>query len=75
MASDFSPPDSGAESSREAIEATAAAWLSLRDRGLSSVETAEFVRWLQLDPRHAALEASLRARLERLQAELGDAPR
>lgn len=30
---------------------------------------------LALDPRHAALEASLRARLERLQAELGDAPR
>lgn len=55
MASDFSPPDSGAESSREAIEATAAAWLSLRDRGLSSVETAEFVRWLQIDPRHAAV--------------------
>lgn len=49
------PPGPGAGSSREEIEATAAVWLSLRDRGLSAAETAEFVRWLQLDPRHAAI--------------------
>ncbi len=49
------PPRPDAEHSREAIEATAAVWLSLRDRGLSAAETAEFVRWLQLDPRHAAI--------------------
>jgi transmembrane sensor len=47
------PPE--ANPSREAIEATAAVWLSLRDRGMSAAETAEFVRWLQLDPRHAAI--------------------
>jgi transmembrane sensor len=47
------PPE--ADHSREAIEATAAVWLSLRDRGMSAAETAEFVRWLQLDPRHAAI--------------------
>jgi transmembrane sensor len=47
------PPE--ADHSREAIEATAAVWLSLRDRGLTAAETAEFVRWLQLDPRHAAI--------------------
>lgn len=39
----------------EVIEAAAAAWLSLRDRGLSAAETAEFVRWLQEDPQHAAV--------------------
>lgn len=49
------PPQPDADHSREAIEATAAVWLSLRDRGLSAAETTEFVRWLQLDPRHAAI--------------------
>jgi transmembrane sensor len=49
------PPRPEGDPSREAIEATAAVWLSLRDRGLSAAETAEFVRWLQLDPRHAAV--------------------
>jgi transmembrane sensor len=39
----------------ELIEAAAAAWLSLRDRGMSATETAEFVRWLQQDPRHATV--------------------
>lgn len=39
--------------------AAAAAWLSLRDRGMSAAETAEFVRWLQQDPQHAAVFADL----------------
>ena len=43
----------------EVIEAAAAAWLSLRDRGMNAAETAEFVRWLQQDPQHAALFAEL----------------
>jgi len=43
----------------EMIEAAAAAWLSLRDRGLTQAETAEFMRWLQQDPRHAAVFAEL----------------
>lgn len=37
----------------EQVEATAAVWLSLRDRGMSESETAEFMRWLQQDARHA----------------------
>lgn len=44
---------------KEVIEAAAAAWLSLRDRGMNAAETAEFVRWLQQDPSHAALFAEL----------------
>ena len=47
--------------SPEVIEAAAAAWLSLRDRGMTATETAEFVRWLQLDPQHAAVYAELDA--------------
>jgi transmembrane sensor len=43
------------------IEAAAAAWLSLRDRGMSPAETTEFVRWLQQDPQHAAIFAELDA--------------
>ena len=43
------------------IEAAAAAWLSLRDRGMSPAETTEFVRWLQQDPQHAATFAELDA--------------
>lgn len=43
----------------EMIEAAAAAWLSLRDRGLTQAETAEFMRWLQQDPQHAAVFAEL----------------
>src|SRR4051812_39160293 len=43
----------------EIVEATAAAWLSLRDRGMSSAETAAFLRWLQQDPRHAEIFADL----------------
>jgi transmembrane sensor len=39
------------------IEAAAAAWLSLRDRGMSAAETAEFVRWLQQDAQHATIFA------------------
>jgi transmembrane sensor len=43
------------------VEATAAAWLSLRDRGMSPSETEEFIRWLQEDPRHAVVLAELDA--------------
>jgi transmembrane sensor len=43
----------------EAIEATAAVWLSLRDRGMTEDETAEFMRWLQQDSRHAEVFAEL----------------
>lgn len=45
----------------EEIEATAAVWLTLRDRGLSEAETAECVLWLQQDPRHAEALAQLEA--------------
>ncbi|PTX91260.1 FecR domain-containing protein [Opitutus sp. ER46] len=40
---------------REAVEATAAVWLSLRDRGMTAAETEAFVRWLQESPEHAAV--------------------
>jgi transmembrane sensor len=43
----------------EAVEAAAAAWLSLRDRGMSPDETAAFLRWLQQHPRHAEIFAEL----------------
>lgn len=43
----------------ELIETTAAAWLSLRDRGLSPAQTAELVSWLQQDQRHAETFAAL----------------
>lgn len=45
----------------ELIEAEAAVWLSLRDRGLNESETAEFMRWMQEDPRHAETFAALDA--------------
>lgn len=43
----------------EAIEAAAACWLGLRDRGMSPEETAAFLRWLQQDPRHGEVFAEL----------------
>jgi transmembrane sensor len=44
---------------QEAIEAMAAAWLAQRDEGFSAGEQAEFDRWQQADPRHAAAVARL----------------
>jgi transmembrane sensor len=49
---DRSPPEA-------AMEAAAAAWLSLRDHGMSPQETAAFLRWLQQNPRHAEIFAEL----------------
>jgi transmembrane sensor len=43
----------------EAIEAMAAAWLAQRDDGLTAEEQADFARWRQADPRHAAALARL----------------
>jgi transmembrane sensor len=45
----------------EAIEATAAVWLSLRDRGMNETETAEFMHWMQEHPRHAEVFGELDA--------------
>lgn len=45
----------------EEIEATAAVWLSLRDRGMTESETAEFMRWLQQSPKHGEVFAELDA--------------
>lgn len=45
----------------ELVEAEAAVWLSLRDRGMNESETAEFMRWMQDDPRHAETFAALDA--------------
>jgi len=38
----------------DGIESRAAAWLARRDGGLSAREAAEFARWCDSDPRHAA---------------------
>ena len=46
-------------SDREAIAATAAAWLAQRDGGLQPAEEAEFARWRASDPRHEAAVARL----------------
>ncbi len=54
-----STPTPDPEVSREMVEAAAAAWLSLRDRGMSAAETAEFMRWLQQDVRHSAVFSEL----------------
>lgn len=59
MNSSSSSSDSNSPPSLEVIEAAAAAWLSLRDRGLTAAETTEFVHWLQQDPQHAAVFAEL----------------
>ena len=53
------PSDSPHPLPSEVIEAAAAAWLSLRDRGMSPDETANFLRWLQQDPRHAEIFGEL----------------
>lgn len=60
-------PDPTSLSGQEAIEATAAAWLAQRDDGLSAAQLAEFARWHEADPRHAAALA----RLEKTWALLG----
>ena len=54
---DSAPPDPLI--APDLVEAAAAAWLSLRDRGMSADETAEFMRWLQQDPQHAAIFSEL----------------
>lgn len=50
-----SNPSPNPSPSPEIIEAAAAAWLSLRDRGMTAAETTEFMRWLQQHPQHAAV--------------------
>lgn len=57
MSSDPRPPASTPPA--EVIEAAAAAWLSLRERGMTAEQTAEFVRWLQQDPQHVAVFTDL----------------
>ena len=51
--------DSSSPSEREAIEATAAAWLAQRDDGLSPAQAADFARWRAADRRHEAAVARL----------------
>ena len=57
-AGSFSPfePKAGGQ---DAVAAVAAVWLSLRDRGMSEVETTEFIRWLAQDARHAEVFSEL----------------
>ena len=53
------PSSEPAGSAPDAIAAAAAVWLGLRDRGMSEAETAEFIRWLEQDARHAEVFAEL----------------
>lgn len=48
-------------SQREALEARAAAWIAQRDAGFSAEEAAEFKRWCEADPLHAAAVNRLEA--------------
>jgi transmembrane sensor len=50
----MSAPDSNLARDRHAIAATAAAWLSRRDRGFTPAEQDAFLQWLAADPRHRA---------------------
>lgn len=43
----------------DVIDAEAAAWLSLRDKGMTEEQTTDFMHWLQRDPRNAEAFASL----------------
>lgn len=43
-----------AAASRDSTDALAARWIARRDAGLSEAEAAEFARWRDADPRHAA---------------------
>jgi transmembrane sensor len=60
-------PDSRRPSDREAIEATAAAWLAQRDDGLTAEAETNFARWRAADPRHEAAVARLEAAWAALQ--------
>jgi transmembrane sensor len=55
-ASDSRPPR---PSDDESIAATAAAWLAQRDDTFSQSDAADFARWREADPRHAAAVARL----------------
>ena len=59
MNSSSNQPLKGPEA--DAIEATAAVWISRRDGGMNEAETAAFIRWLQQDSRHAEVFAELDA--------------
>jgi transmembrane sensor len=52
----MTPPDSkfADSSDDDAVNATAADWLARRDGGLDAASAAEFARWRDSDPRHAA---------------------
>ena len=53
------PENNSSPGGMEALEAIAGVWLSLRDRGMNATETEAFMRWLQEDPRHASVFATL----------------
>ncbi|PAW66257.1 MAG: hypothetical protein B9S34_08590 [Opitutia bacterium Tous-C1TDCM] len=50
-----------AATSRSAADAAAARWIARRDAGLSAADAAEFARWRDADPRHAAALARFEA--------------
>ena len=50
----MSAPDSHSSGDRHAVAATAATWLSRRDRGFTPAEQDAYLQWLQADARHRA---------------------
>lgn len=71
----MSPPDSSFpdSSAEEAINAAAADWLARREGGLDAAAAAEFARWRDGDPRHAAALRRAQATLHLL-ARLPETP-
>jgi transmembrane sensor len=61
------PDDASRPSDNEAIEATAAAWLAERDDGLTPAREAEFARWRDAHPHHAAAVTRLESAWTALQ--------
>jgi transmembrane sensor len=71
----MSPPDSKFtdSSDEDAVNAMAADWLARRDGGLNAAAAAEFARWRDSDPRHAAALQRAQATLHLL-ARLPETP-
>jgi transmembrane sensor len=59
VSTSFNPAPDDPDS--DEVEAAAAVWLSLRDRGMSESEMTAFMRWLEQDPQHAEVFAELDA--------------
>lgn len=60
------PSEEHPRSTHADVEQQAAAWLSRRDRGLTSAEQDEYLQWLREDPRHGPAYTQCESTLRRL---------